>query len=152
VASDAHRTIAHELRLGGPAAPLSYFHGLTMQPHLVEGDLVETEPITAADVRIGDVVTYRFEDKFPTRRVMSRNERARTFTLEGDSIPRWQEYEVPYDDVLARVVRRQRDGDWLATTDVAWRIQTAKVRAIHWARWSRLTAPVRWATRSLRHR
>ena len=121
-----------------------------MQPHLVEGDRVVTEPIVAEDVRLGDVVTYRFEDKFPTRRVVRRDRHAKTFTFMGDSIPGWREYVVPYDDVLARVVRRSRDGSWMATTDPAWRWQTAKVLARVWAHHSRLLGPVRWVTRPLR--
>lgn len=144
------RTVAHELRLSRPESPPSYFHGLTMQPHLVEGDFVITEPITAADVRLGDVVTYRFEDKFPTRRVVARDVPRRTFTFMGDSIPGRREYLVPYDDVLARVARRRRDDAWLARTDLLWRWQTAKVMAGELARRSAWLAPVRWATRPLR--
>lgn len=144
------RTVAHELRLSRPAAPPAYFHGLTMRPLLLEGDYVVTEPITAADVRLGDVVTYRCEDKFPTRRVVARDERTGTFTCMGDSIPGRREYLVPYDDVLARVVRRRRGGEWLATTDVSWRWQTGKVMASEWARRSRWLRPARWVTRPLR--
>jgi hypothetical protein len=99
---------------------------------------------------VGDVVTYRFEDKFPTRRVVAHDARRGTFTFMGDSIPGWREYLVPEGDVLARVVRRQRDASWLAVTDPAWRWQTAKVRARVWAHHSRLLAPVRWLTRPLR--
>jgi hypothetical protein len=121
-----------------------------MQPHLVEGDLVVTEPVSAHDVRLGDVVTYRFEDKFPTRRVVVRDRRARRFTCMGDSIPGWREYDVPYEDVLARVVRRQRAGVWLATSDVQWRAQTVKVLLRVWTHHSRLLGPIRWATRPLR--
>lgn len=144
------RTVAHELRLSNPDAPPAYFHGLTMRPHLVEGDLVITEPIEAADVRRGDVITYRCDDRFPTRRVMARSSRDRAFICMGDSIPGRREYVVPYDDVLARVVRRQRDGVWLSTRALVWRWQTGKVLAAEWARRSRPLAPIRWATRPLR--
>jgi len=150
VASEAHRTVAHELRLSRPDAPASYFHGQTMLPHLVEGDWVVTEPVRAEDVRLGDVVTYRFEDKFPTRRVVARDRRTRTFTIMGDSIPGRRDYLVPFDDVLARVVKRQRGDAWLATSDRSWRWQTAKVVTREWARRAPALAPVRWATRPLR--
>ena len=146
------RTVAHELRLRQPEAPRSYFHGLTMRPHLVEGDLVATEPIAAGDVRVGDVVTYRFEDKFPTRRVVRRDDAARALTFMGDSIPGFREYVVPYDDVLARVLGRERDGRWLAASDLRWRLQTLKVRGRLWLRWSPWPAPVRWAYRRVRLR
>ena len=144
------RTVAHELRLTQPDAPPAFFHGFTMQPHLVEGDYVLTEPISASDVRLGDVVTYRFEDQFPTRRVVARDERARVFTFMGDSIPGRREYLVSFDDALARVVRRRRGDAWLATTDVAWRRQTIRVMVIERSRRSRWLGPVRWATRPLR--
>jgi signal peptidase I len=121
-----------------------------MQPHLVEGDYVVTEPITASDVRLGDVVTYRFEDRFPTRRVVKRDEDSRIFIFMGDSIPGRLEYVVPFDDVLARVVRRRRGDAWLATTDLAWRWQTARVMVAERARRSAWLRPVRWATRPLR--
>ncbi len=144
------RVVAHELRLSRAAGPPAYFHGLTMQPHLVEGDLVVTEPVAAADVRLGDVITYRFEDKFPTRRVVARDGRADRFTCMGDSIPGWREYDVPYEDVLARVVRRQRGGEWLAASDLRWRAQALRVLLRAWAHRSRLLGPIRWATRPLR--
>ena len=144
------RTVAHELRLSRPGAPPSYFHGLTMRPHLVEGDLVETEPVDAAAVRLGDVVTYRHEDKFPTRRVVWRDRTRRTFTIMGDSIPDRQEYVVPYDDVIARLVRRRRGDEWLSTADLPWRWQTIKVMVRECLRRSRWTLPLRWVTRPVR--
>jgi hypothetical protein len=151
VASEpAARVAAHELRLARADGTRSYFHGLTMQPHLVEGDLVQTEPVTAAEVRLGDVVTYRFEDKFPTRRVVRRHEAAGTFTFMGDSIPGFRAYVVPYEDVLARVVGRERDGEWLAATGLRWRAQTSKVRLRLWLRWSPVVAVPRWLWGRLR--
>jgi hypothetical protein len=143
VASDDDaRVVAQELRLGAGRAR-STFHGLTMRPHLIEGDEVETEPVKAAEVRLGEVVTYRFEDKFPTRRVVAVDHDAQVFTLMGDSIPGFREYRVTYGDVLARVVGRRRDGRWLAVTDPRWRIRTGQVRARLWLRWSQAAAPVR---------
>lgn len=144
----AARVVAHELRLAsGPAR--STFHGLTMQPHLYEGDEVETEPVTAADVRLGDVVTYRFEDKFPTRRVIEIDPDARTLVIMGDSIPGFREYVVDFDDVLARVVRRRRHGRWLTATSPRWRLQTRKVRTRLWLHRSEAAAPARrlWSHR-----
>ena len=136
------RVVAHELRLAhGPAR--STFHGLTMQPHLVEGDEVETEPVAAAEVRPGDVVTYRSEDKFPTRRVMAVDRNARTFVIMGDSIPGHREYVVGFDDVLARVVRRCRVGAWLGVTSPRWRLQTLRARTRRWLHVSTTAAPAR---------
>ena len=125
-ASEARRLAAMELQLAQAARQPAWFHGLTMLPLLREGDQVQVEPITHRDVRIGDVVTYRFEDKFPTRRVVAVDRARRRFVIMGDSVPGRREYLVPFDDVLARVVRRRRDGAWLATTSFAWRRQTAR--------------------------
>lgn len=116
-----------ELQLAHADRRLAYFHGLTMLPLLREGDEVQTESVHWRDVRIGDVVTYRFEDKFPTRRVVAIDRATRRFVIMGDSIPGRREYIVPFEDVLARVVRRRRDGQWLEATSATWRLQRARV-------------------------
>lgn len=138
---DAPRLVAMELQLAHASSPLgrlACFHGLTMLPLLREGDEVQTEQIHWRDVRIGDVVTYRFEDKFPTRRVVAVDHEHRRFVIMGDSIPGRREFLVPFDDVLARVVRRRRDGVWLDTRSFAWRRRTALVLSrdhLRRARW-----------------
>lgn len=114
-----------EIQLAHSRRHLAYFHGLTMRPLLQEGDEVETEPITWAQVRVGDVVTYRFEDKFPTRRVMVIDRPRRQFVIMGDSIPGRRQYLVAFDDVIARVRRRRRAGEWLEATSLSWRARTA---------------------------
>jgi hypothetical protein len=116
-----------ELQLAYATRHFAYFHGLTMLPLLREGDDVQTEPVTWRDVHVGDVVTYRFADKFPTRRVVAADHTRRQFVIMGDSIPGRREYHVPFDDVLARVVGRRRDGAWLDRRSFTWRRQTALV-------------------------
>jgi hypothetical protein len=98
-----------------------------MRPLLQEGDEVETESVSWQTIRAGDVVTYRFEDKFPTRRVIVIDRERRRFIIMGDSIPGRREYLVPFDDVLARVVRRRRDAHWLEASSFTWRLQTLRV-------------------------
>ena len=131
----------------------AYFHGLTMVPLLVEGDLIEVEPVEAADVRRFDVVTYRFEDKFPTRRVMEIDGAARTFTIMGDAIAGYRRYEVPFDDVLARVVRRRRGDDVVEAGDLRWRWCELRFRArlaVHERRrWRQLRRRIHRARTSL---
>jgi len=141
-----------ELQLAHADRRLAYFHGLTMLPLLREGDEVLTEPIDWGDVRIGDVVTYRFEDKFPTRRVVAIDRAARRFVIMGDSIPGRREYLVPFEDVLARVVRRRRDGHWLDVTSPTWRLQTMRVLFHDHLRRAAWLAGPRAAWRSLRRR
>ncbi|MCC7009821.1 MAG: hypothetical protein IT184_13525 [Acidobacteria bacterium] len=116
-----------ELQLAHANRHLAYFHGLTMLPVLREGDEVRLEPVAWRDVRVGDVVTYRFEDKFPTRRVVAIDRRRGRFVIMGDSIPGRREYLVPFEDVLARVVGRRRDDVWLATSSWSWRWHTIGV-------------------------
>jgi hypothetical protein len=103
-------------------------------------------------VRVGDVVTYRFEDKFPTRRVMVVDRGARQLVVMGDSIPEGREYLVDFDDVIARVTRRRRDGEWLATTDWRWRFQTLRMRARDRRRRDPRLAPLRAPWRAARRR
>ena len=134
------------------ARQLAYFHGLTMLPLLREGDEVETEPVCAEDLAAGDVVTYRFEDKFPTRRVIAIDSARRTLLIMGDSIPGRREFVVPFDDVLARVVRRRRGGVWLTRTAFIWRAQTRRILIREYARraaWLAFPRALRRALRSL---
>ena len=119
------RLAAMEVQLAHSHHHLAYFHGLTMLPILREGDEVRTEPICWCVVRVGDVVTYRFKDKFPTRRVVAIDEAQRQFIIMGDSVPGWREYPVSFEDVLARVVGRRRDDVWLETSSLTWRWRTA---------------------------
>jgi hypothetical protein len=136
------RLAAMEVLLASSRREPAYFHGYTMLPLLREGDEVETEPIDWQDVRLGDVVTYRFGDRFPTRRVVAVDRAQRCFIICGDSIPPPQEFRVRFEDVIARVVRRRRNGVWLTTASAAWRLQKARVlvhQHLRRARW--LTGP-----------
>ena len=67
----AVRLIARELQL--ELSSEFYFHGESMRPFLVEGDAVVLTPVEWDEIRIGDVITYRAEEKFPTRRVVRRS-------------------------------------------------------------------------------
>jgi hypothetical protein len=148
----ARRLAAMEAQLARSDRHLAYFHGRTMLPLLQEGDHVHTEPVSWRDVRIGDVVTYRFEDKFPTRRIVAIDRERRTFIIMGDSIPGRREYHVPFDDVIARVVRRRREGVWLTTSSIRWRLRTAQVLANDYLRRARWLGGARRAWRLLRRR
>jgi hypothetical protein len=123
------RVAAMELQLARSTLEPAYFHGLLMLPLLCEGDEVEVEPITWAQVRVGDIVTYRDQDRFPTRRVMEINPQKRSFVIMGDSARPRERWTVPFDDVLGRVVRRRRAGRWSASTGVAWRYHRIRVLA-----------------------
>jgi hypothetical protein len=121
------REVGRELQLH---ASLSYFHGKTMLPFLQEGDQVAVLPVTWHDIRIGDVLTYRHEDKFPTRRVMRR--RAQHVVLRADSMAGRPVFVVPREDVLGRAVARQRDGRWLYRHQWSWRWAAVRAVASHY--------------------
>ena len=63
--------IAKELQLESSSRlNLVYFHGETMFHFLQEGDELIVQPVDWNDIVPGDIVTYREELKFPTRRVI----------------------------------------------------------------------------------
>ncbi len=122
--ADRIRLIGKELQVELSSTENSlYFHGTSMLPFLQEGDLVVVRPVAWRDLRLGDVVTYRHEDKFPTRRI------ARIWgdwlTLRCDS---WKnvEYYVQADDFLGRAEARFRDGHWITAKDLEWRYATLR--------------------------
>ena len=117
--------LQHSARLG-PA----YFHGETMRPFLGEGDLVVVEPVTWEDIRPGDIVTYLFEDKFPTRRVVQIDRRAETLILRGDNIPGWPDFLVRREDVLGRAEVRARNGARVDRRSREWRWATRRALTI----------------------
>lgn len=123
------RLAAMEVQLASSHRHPVRFHGFTMLPILRDGDEVQTEPVTCQAVRIGDIVTYRFEDKFPTRRVVAIDRQQGQFVIRGDSLPGHRDFRVPFEAVLARVVRRRRDGVWLTTASPTWRLRTARALA-----------------------
>jgi hypothetical protein len=124
---DELRIAAMEQQLRRSHLEPAYFHGYLMLPHLREGDEVEVEPVTGGEVRVGDVVTYRDADRFPTRRVMEIRHDERVLVIMGDSVRPRRTWSVSFDDVIARVVRRRRDGTWMTTSDLRWRAQRSRV-------------------------
>ena len=122
-----------------------YFHGETMRPFMGEGDLVIVEPVSWEAIRVGDIITYRFEDKFPTRRVVAIDRGAGTLILRGDSIPGWPDFHVRREDVLGRAAVRIRNGTRVDRHGVKWR--RAAVRALAIQRFARLARAARWLVR-----
>jgi len=151
VAEDRHdqlRIAAMELQLQRSRLEPAYFHGYLMLPLLREGDEVEVEPVSGEQVRVGDVVTYRDADKFPTRRVMEIRRDDRVLVIMGDSIRPRRTWLVGFDAVLGRVVRRRRTGTWMTTSDWQWRAQRARVVL----RYQLAASPIGDAVRRLRRR
>ena len=99
------------------------FHGLSMDPMLFEGDQIIVESIDAAELRVGDIVTYRHLDRYPTRRVVAVDRRR--LTLWCDAWPSLLFHAAP-DDVLGRVVARVRNEHRLEADSPEWSGQRAR--------------------------
>lgn len=135
--TDGARLVAKELQLKLSSRQHTvFFHGESMRPFLVEGDEVVVEPVEWDSIRLGDVVTYRYLDRFPTRRVMRR-------MPEGDLLlwcENWPDrtFRVARADILGRAVARRRGESWLATSDRGWKLARLAARARWEWRWARL--------------
>jgi hypothetical protein len=134
------RLIAKELQLAtsSPRRTL-YFHGESMRPFLVEGDEVIVESVEWSTIRIGDVITYRYLDRFPTRRVVRKT--PESLTLWCENWP-WRSFSASRDDVLGRAVGRRRNGGWLRSHEREWKrarrsallkyVRHKKVMPVNW--------------------
>ena len=126
------RLIAKELQVAASAPDRTlYFHGESMRPLLVEGDEVVVEPIAWDRIRIGDIITYRYLDRFPTRRVVRKH--PDHLDLWCDNWPT-RRFSAQRADVLGLATARCREGSWLRARDPEWK----RARTAALARWYRL--------------
>ena len=116
--------VARELQLLQPQLGVQC-HGRAMEPLLRDGDELTVERVSWSAVRVGDIVTYRLDDRFPTLRVVRRH--AARLVLRGDNWP-FADFDVWPEDLLGRVVERRRHGASLHARDLAWRMATARAR------------------------
>jgi hypothetical protein len=128
--SDKERLLARELQVELSSQERTlYFHGESMRPFLGEGDEVVVRPVAFAEIRLGDVVTYRYNDKFPTRRLMWRTR---------DRLEMWCEnwpgryFETRREDILGLAVARKRDGKWITNKDAEWRAARRSALLKYW--------------------
>ncbi len=111
--------LAKELQLlNSTESRTLYFHGQSMFPFLREGDELIVQRADWNEIRVGDVVTYRLADKFPTRRVFRRMDDFLLLWCENWPARR---FRAARDDVLGVVVARAREGVWLTHRDPTWR-------------------------------
>jgi hypothetical protein len=96
-----------------------------MLPWLRDGDRLEIARVCADEIRVGDIVTYRCEDRFPTRRVVGFSLARKELLIQADYTPA-KVFRVPVDDTLGRVEARIRGGKRLRRSSLRWR----------WAAWS----------------
>ncbi|HEX7023949.1 MAG TPA: S24/S26 family peptidase [Gemmatimonadales bacterium] len=139
------RLVAKELQVAvsSPNRTL-YFHGESMRPLLVEGDEVVVEPVSWDRIRTGDIITYRYLDRFPTRRVVGKT--ADRLDLWCDNWPD-RSFTAGREDVLGRAIARRRDGVWLTSAGREWKRARRTALARH-LRVVRLT-PLYWRVRGM---
>lgn len=126
----------------------------SMLPLLRRGDQVQVEPVTAAQLRPGDVVTLvdeRDRTQLLTHRYWGRiaQDDGRTLVTRGDR-PLWFDPPCPERNLVGRVMARRRDGRYLSLEDgagawlnrrLAWLAQV-EMRWLTGARPAALSAPV----------
>jgi hypothetical protein len=98
-----------------------------MLPFLREADLAVIEPVRFEDVRVGDILTYRFDDKYPTRRLARVDRVTGTMVLRGDRLKGRRRFTVHAGDLLGRMTARIRNGRRIEPQHLEWRL--ARLRA-----------------------
>ena len=110
---------AHPIRDSRKFAPLCEMllgHGLpvrfpasgqSMQPNILDGDLVEIAPLLAEKLQRGDIALTRTEDGFVLHRVVEIDSDGETIVTRGDA---GQQNDAPTSAALGRVVAIERDG------------------------------------------
>jgi hypothetical protein len=125
------KRVAQELQLLQSRRMDVRFHGDSMLPLLRDGDRVIVEAVDWHDIGPSDLITYSFEDKFPTRRVARRG--WTSLLLWCDNWPDLR-FRVRRAQVLGRAVARERSGARLHRSDDEWSAATERARTIfrHW--------------------
>ncbi len=114
---------ARELQLLNAPSTDVEFHGFSMEPLLTEGDRIVLEAVAFSDICLGDIITCLHEDKYPTRRVVYIKQNS--VVLWCDNCP-GRRFSTKSDNVLARVVSRERNGEVLSNSDAEWLLLTNK--------------------------
>jgi len=120
--------LPHSLQHPNAMGSQVIFHGLSMEPILRDGDRVILEPVSWDEIEIGDIVTYRHQDKYPTRRVVARG---------GDSVSLWCDnwpdlrFRAGAQDILGRVAARIREGRELRRDQDEWKARTSAALGEH---------------------
>lgn len=100
-----------------------YFHGYSMIPFLEEGDELIVKHVSWKSIKLGDIVTYRYEEYFPTYRVIEKKKD--TLILKPDNRPKG--IEVNKKDILGRVIERRRGKSVMKCNDLRWILYSKKI-------------------------
>jgi Peptidase S24-like len=83
--------------------------GLSMEPHIREGDVITVAPLSG-EIRRGDVLLYRVGPRLLAHRVIGRVRGEEALVRVRGDAPGWEEERVPLGDVLGRIEGVERDG------------------------------------------
>ncbi len=84
--------------------------GFSMQPAIMDGDVLEAAPVAYPNLKKGDVLLYEDEEgKAVVHRLMGKAGRGGMLTLKGDAMVSFDR-PVPADRILARIVAIERAG------------------------------------------
>ena len=117
--------------------------GRSMQPTILDGDLITVAPVAPTEVKPGDIILYRSAMGVTAHRVQRIERRHTTcplFTLRGDA-PGSPEEPVAAPRLLGKVVRVERGGRLI--DPYSWRAmgcRTALLSLSRLKRWIRLKA------------
>ena len=98
--------------------------GQSMAPRIRDGDVLTVEPATLSDLRVGDVALHRTGDRqLVAHRVVGRRaeDGHPVLRTRGDAVAGAAD-EVREQDVLGRVVERERDGRVACIGRGLWRV------------------------------
>ncbi len=99
------------------------FHGLSMAPFLRDGDRVTVERVAWDEIQRGDIVTYRDDAKYPTRRVVGK--KRDRLLLWCDNWPGLR-FTTRREEVLGRAVALERGAVRLHAADPDWQHATRR--------------------------
>lgn len=115
-----HLEIARELQLERSHVRPLFFHGPTMEPFLRDGDHLTIEPVQPDDIRIGDLLCYHDEDRYPVRRVAGVDPATGKVLLRCDNRP-FRDFHIELTRIHGRVTARHRGGRVLRPDSLRWR-------------------------------
>jgi MoaA/NifB/PqqE/SkfB family radical SAM enzyme len=126
------RQVAREMQLRESADGTTVlFHGNSMLPFLEDGDELRVEPVAWDEIAVGDIITFRLLDHFPTLRVTRRGKNKLWLHADhwrGRTFVAWREH------VLGRVVARTRRGKTLRASSPYWKLYTTALLSARRAR------------------
>ncbi len=100
-----------------------FFHGKSMEPFFYDGDYLLIKPVQWENITCSDIICYHYQDKFPARRVLKKQQDS--LLLWCDNLPN-RRFIVPKENVLGRIEARQRGESWLYSTSLIWKFFTMR--------------------------